>query len=213
MRSCRVIAWTLAVWLVLPTAGAVVALQAPGELSCASFPVNLSEADLSRRFGDASVRRAPVIGADDGPQDGTVLFDGTPRQIDIAWWDPAARSRVAWVRSREPDSPWHAPGGISIGMDLREIERLNGWPFRLRGLAGPEGLGRIRSWGRGRLREGADNGCRLQISLQPPDDRPIDPAMYRQVWRGSDFSSGHPAMQAINPRVSSLWVVHDPMRE
>jgi hypothetical protein len=201
------------VWLWLRMAGSLLAQQLPDELSCASFPASLSEADLSRRFGEANVARAPVIGADDGPQDGTGVFGGTPRQLDIAWWDPVGRSRIAWVRSRGPDSRWRTPSGIAIGMVLRAIERLNGWPFRLGGLAGPEGLGRVRSWGRGRLPEGGDTGCSLRISLLPPDDRPIDPAMYRQVWRGSDFSSGHPAMQAINPRVSSLWVVHDPIRQ
>jgi hypothetical protein len=97
-------------------------------------------------------------------------------------------------------------------MDLQDIERRNGWPFRLRGLTGPEGLGVIRSWGQGRLRDAGDDGCRLRISLQSSGDRPIDPALYRQVSRGSDFSSGHPAMQAINPRVASLWVAHDPIR-
>lgn len=100
-------------------------------------------------------------------------------------------------------------GGICLGMRLREIEQLNGWPFRLRGLEGPEGLGVIRSWGQGRLRDVREDGCMVWISLQPSGDRPVDPAMYRQVGR-ADFFSGHPAMQAINPRVASLTLAYDP---
>jgi hypothetical protein len=96
-------------------------------------------------------------------------------------------------------------------MDLLDIERRNGWPFRLRALTEAEGLGIIHSWGQGRLRDADDEGCTVRISLQPRGDRPIDQSLYRQVSSGTDFSSGHPAMQAINPRVASLWVTHDPM--
>jgi hypothetical protein len=186
--------------------GATISLQAqPVEVfSCTAFPRNLSEVDLVTRYGEANVKRAPVTGSDDGPQEGVVVFDHTPRKLEIVWQG----SNVAWVRSREPDSPWHTPDGISIGMDLRDLERRNGWPFRLRGLTGPEGLGRIRSWGRGRLRAISVDGCTLSISLQPSGELRIDPALYSQVSRGRDFSSGHPAMQAINPRVTSLIVAH-----
>jgi hypothetical protein len=36
----------------------------------------------------------------------------------------------------------------------------------------------------------------------------LDPGVHRQVLRGPEFSSGHPAMQAINPRVATLTVGH-----
>ena len=118
-------------------------------------------------------------------------------------------SRTAWVRTREPDSTWRTPNGIAVGMDLATLERRNGWPFRLRGLAGPEGRGIVRSWGRGRLESSDSEDCRLSISLQPTGERHVDRAMYWQVAQGREFSSGHPAMQAINPQVVELIVSHD----
>ena len=213
MTTHKPLAWMLVAWLGLRAAGSLSAQQPFEEFSCTSFPADLAEVDLIEQYGNANVKRAPVTGSDDGPEDGTVVFDDTPRKLEIVWWDPQTRSRLAWVRAREPNSPWQTPNGISIGMDLMGIERRNGSPFRLRGLRGPEGLGVIRSWGQGRLRDAGDDGCRLRISLQPSADRPVDPALYRQVSRGSDFSSGHPAMQTINPRVASLWVTHDPVRK
>jgi len=180
------------------------------EFSCASFPADLSEAALVERFGGANVRRAPVVGADDGPQGGAVVYDGSPMQIEMVWWDVDTRTQLAWVRTRELDSPWRTPKGIAIGMDLVTLERRNGWPFRLRGLAGPEGRGIVRSWGRGRLESSDSEGCRLSISLQPTGERRVDPALYGQVAQGREFSSGHPAMQAINPQVVELIVSHDP---
>jgi hypothetical protein len=181
------------------------------EFSCAAFPADLSEAALVERFGGANVARAPVVGADDGPQGGTVVYEGSPLKLEIVWWDADSRTRVAWVRTREPDSPWRTPNGIAIGVDLVTLERRNGWPFRLRGLAGPEGRGIVRSWGRGRLTSSDSEGCRLSISLQPTDEPRVDPAPYGQVARGREFSSGHPAMQAINPQVVELIVSHDPV--
>lgn len=179
------------------------------EFSCASFPADLSEAALVERFGGANVKRAPVVGADDGPQEGAVVYEGSPMKIEMVWWDADTRTQLAWVRTREPNSPWRTPNGIAIGMDLVTIERRNGWPFRLRGLAGPEGRGIVRSWGRGRLESSDSEECRLSISLQPRFERRVDPALYWQVAQGREFSSGHPAMQALNPQVVELIVSHD----
>jgi hypothetical protein len=211
MTSHTSLAWMLLAGLGLWAGGLVVAQEPFDELSCTSFPAELTEGDLTTRYGNANVKRAPVTGSDDGPQDGTVIFDATPRRLDIVWRDQEARSRPAWVRAREPMGRWRTVTGISIGMDLRSIERLNGRPFRLRGLTAPEGLGVIQSWGSGRLPNADGDGCAVRISLQPIKDQAIDHTLYRQVSRGSNFSSGHPAMQAINPRVTSLWVVHDPI--
>lgn len=182
------------------------------EFSCESFPADLSEAALVERFGDANVKRAPVVGADNGPQAGAVVYDGSPMKIEMVWWGADTRTRLAWVRTREPGSPWRAPNGVAIGMDLVTIEQRNGWPFRLRGLAGPEGRGIVRSWGRGRLRSSDSEACRLSISLQPAGERRADLALYGQVAWGREFSSGHPAMQSINPQVVELIVSHDPLR-
>lgn len=181
------------------------------EFSCSSFPADLSETALVARFGATNVRRAPVVGADDGPQEGAVVYEGSPMKIEMVWWDEDTRTRLAWARTREPDSPWRTPNNITIGIDLVRIEQRNGWPFRLRGLAGPEGRGIVRSWGRGRLESSDSEGCRLSISLQPIREQRVDPALYWQVAQGREFSSGHPAMQAINPHVVELFVSHDPV--
>lgn len=200
-------------WFGLQVVGAFQTLQGPRrEFSCASFPTDLSETDLIDRYGRDNVKRAPVVGADDGPQDGAVVFDGSAMKLEVVWWDPQTRTSLFWVRTREVGGPWETPDGITVGMDLLTIERRNGWPFRLAALGGPEGLGVIRSWGRGRLRSAGADGCRVAVSLQPAGDRRIDSAVFRQVWSGREFSSGHPAMQAINPQVAALVISHDPTR-
>ena len=139
------------------------------------------------------------------------MFEGSPMKVEVVWWDPETRTRLAWARTREPNSPWRTVNGIAIGMDLLSLERRNGWPFRLANLSGPEGQGKVRSWGRGRMESVDSEGCRVNISLQPSGDRHVDRVLYGQVMRGREFSSGHPTMQAINPQVVSLIVSHNPL--
>ena len=142
--ACAVVAW-----IGVQTVTAVQARQAPErELSCTSFPADLSEAELVERYSRSKVRRAEVFGTDDGPQDGTVVFDDSPLKLEAAWLDPESRLRIAWIRTREIGSPWLAPNGVAIGIDLRSLEERNGRPFRLAALGSPEGRGVIRSWGR-----------------------------------------------------------------
>jgi hypothetical protein len=66
---------TLMVLSLWPVGGGRAAAQGGQlEFSCRTFPANLSEAALIRRYGAANVKSAPVVGEDDGPQDGTVVF-------------------------------------------------------------------------------------------------------------------------------------------
>jgi hypothetical protein len=93
-------------------------------------------------------------------------------------------------------------------MDLKTIERRNGRPFRLRGFTGEGYPGRIISWGSGRFKSATAAGCTVSIFLLPTDDTEVDPLLGRQLGLG-EFSSGHPAMQALNPRVYQMVVNRD----
>jgi hypothetical protein len=54
------------------------------------------------------------------------------------------------------------------------------------------------------LEQSRVDGCRLRVNLQPPYDGTIDMDLLRQVRSGREYSSGHPAMQQINPLVVTL---------
>jgi hypothetical protein len=172
--------------------------------SCATFPLETSHAGLAARFGADNVTTSPVYGFDDGPTDGTVLFpDDSTARVEIIWRDPESKSRARWIMVRGEHSRWRAPNGITLGTGLRTLERMNGRPFRLAGFRN-EISGRVRSWGGGRLEPEDREACTLTVSLylRPGDDKPGDPL--KQVAQGTNYSSGHPAMQALNPRVVAL---------
>jgi hypothetical protein len=174
-------------------------------LTCAAFPANLAEADLVARYGRDNVIHAPVFGADDGPQDGAVVFPGTPdARLEVAW--SQTRSGPMWLKA--VGSRWTTSSGIKVGADLLSVERANGGPFRLAGFQ-TEGQGAVRSWSRGRLDESqrADN-CLVRIHFQPRHDGSNDDGLVRQVRSGLEYSSGHPALQKLNPSVAVIWLTY-----
>jgi hypothetical protein len=178
------------------------------EFSCAAFPSNLSEADIVGRYGRQNVVSAPIVGSDDGPQDGTVVFPDQPQmKLEIFWHDPELKTKPRSIMTRGSGSPWRTPNGITVGMDLISIERANGRPFRL-GALSTEGQGRVRSWGNGRLKMSDPDGCAVAISLYPMTNSNVERSLASQVLRGREFSSGHPAMQSLNPRVGAIAVGH-----
>ena len=179
------------------------------DFSCAEFPPDLSEGYLVERFGRENTVDEPIFAFDDGPSPGTVLFSDSPsRRVEIAWRDAGARDSPIWVRLREEATEWRTLDGISVGMTLKEVEALNGWPFRLGGFMLEQGQGRVRSWGSGRLAETPERDCPVTVQFQPRRHEAADFTLAHELNRGSDFSSGHFAMQGANPLVVGLWIFY-----
>lgn len=177
--------------------------------SCKQFPPDLSEAYLIERFGRQNVIDEPVFAFDDGPSPGTVVFGDNPnRRVEIAWRDADAKAGPIWVRLREEATEWQTLDGISVGMTLKEVEALNGWPFRLGGFMVEQGQGRVRTWGSGRLAESSEADCPVTVQFQPRRHEAADFSLAHELNRGSDFSSCHFAMQGTNPLVVSLWIFY-----
>jgi hypothetical protein len=71
------------------------------ELSCAAFSAPVGESWLIDRFGAENVVTASIVGGDDGPFPGTVVYPSSPeRRLDVAWQDQNTRTAAAWIRIR-----------------------------------------------------------------------------------------------------------------
>ena len=102
---------------------------------------------------------------------------------------------------------------ISLGTSLKELEHLNGRPFRLAGFAW-DYSGTVLSWDKGSLAEEFDGGNgRLLLRLDPRSDSDVPQAEQSQVMGDGDFSSDHPVMQKLNPRVYQvIWQFPSPTK-
>lgn len=184
--------------------GAAQAPSAVREFSCEAFPRDIGEAGLVARYGRENVRPAGVVGWDDGPQDGAVVFpDQHDLELEIIWADPG--KTIDSIRTRGAGGRWRSPEGITVGMDLKTIEQRNGWPFRLARFHGEGYPGGVLSWGNGRLKARISDGCAVHIYLLPQEGATIDKEIRRQL-NVREYSSGHPAMQAVNPRVYQMLI-------
>ena len=173
-------------------------------------PINpsTSEVDLRALFGDAAISNADVDLGEGFVTPGTVVYQNDPeRRIEIIWRD-SQRISPKEVRLTGKASKWATDDGVSLGTTLKEVEILNGYPFRLAGFDFDYG-GTVVDCGKGRLTYlGCRTFSRKWTVRFASDQRPPSPE-YRQVIGDHVFSSGHPAMQAVNPTVYQLIVAID----
>ena len=167
------------------------------------FTPDLTEQRLVETYGAANVRAGDVYVGEGFSEPGAVVFPDSPAdRIEIVWRDGEKRARPRFVRVNSQGSRWKTTDQIGMGSDLKSIEQINGRPFRLFGF-GWDHSGSVASWAGGRL-EGAETaGCLIRVALRPPGDGNW-PAAWQQVVGDREFSSGHPAMQQLNPRVYML---------
>jgi hypothetical protein len=185
----------------------------PLPFSCEVFSPSTTAADLGARFGTDNIKTAmvPWGGAEGDYNEGTVLFDADPSaRLEIYWRDRANKRDPDWVRVRGKQTRWRSPSGITLGTSLRTVEQLNGRPFRLIGFRSDVG-GTVVTWSGGRLDAQNVRACRVRIRLNSDSDREDAKvkALVNQLGGEREFSSGHPALQRLNPAVNELFLQYD----
>jgi hypothetical protein len=161
-----------------------------------------TRADLQRLFGAANVKDAPVYVGEGFEEPGTIVLSSDPTRSLAVLWSAGGTSRVVesvyicrMVRKR---CRWHTSEGISMGTDLKTLEKQNGRPFRMVGID-MDYQGTVTSWEGGRLQ--AERGrmlVRLDLAKRPPlDDAETD---------DGDLLSAHPAIQRLNPVIYEIIV-------
>ena len=84
-----------------------------------------SRRSLDRTFGAGAVTDAAVGIGEGLCTPGTLVFAGSPDEIEVAWQD-AARTKVAFVVAAKSGGRWRTPRGVRVGTTLKELERLEG---------------------------------------------------------------------------------------
>lgn len=198
-------------WLIL----AAVPLQAQAtnpyelRLACdsASFPPTISADELVRRYGAQNVTSGSIYLGEGESERGTILFAGNSwKRLEILWQDTAGHRFPSSIRVQGTvGSEWTTAEGITITTRLRTLERLNGKPFRLAGF-GWDGSGTVTSWSGGKLAKSGGNACELRAGLADAGRDAFDRRLSDQVQGDREFSSAHPAMQTLDPRVDRLYL-------
>jgi hypothetical protein len=185
--------------------------------SCVTFGPNVDEKAIKVRFGDTNVTTGfmPWGGAEGDRNEGTIVFaDRADSRLEIYWKDRIAKRGVEWVGIHGANSRWRSPGGVTLGMDLKTVERLNRRPFRLNGWGTDLGGG-LYTWAGGVLEREDIGDCRIgfRFNYSDTDSGPERQALFRQVKGDRAYSSGHPVMQTLNPRIDDAVITNWPRQD
>jgi hypothetical protein len=159
--------------------------------------------NLVDRYGARNVKDDDVGIGEGETEPGTVLFPKDPkRSMEIHWKDPKTKLSPQFLTIRGNASLWRAARDISLGTSLKQLEHINGRPFLLSGFAW-DYSGTVDSWQNGVLEGEFDGNGRVILRLGPDVQTGRSPE-YNEVLGDRSYSSSHPAMQKIDPRVYEI---------
>jgi hypothetical protein len=182
--------------LALLSSGAMAA-----EIACdGPFAADSSAQRLIETFGKDNV----VTGDVDGPEGTTVLattvFPNDPnRKMEFGWWDEDKLERVAYFTLPAEDT---APGGLKPGLTIKEVEALNGGPFKLGGFWWD--YGGAANFDGGKLAE-APGGCVVSVQFEPKADIPADLDV-STISGEVEIDSTDPLLEKLDTRVVSVSI-------
>lgn len=179
--------------------------QAPGAdvIGCTGpFAKDSSHARLVEAFGAANVVFEDIGGPEGESRLGTDVFPSDPqRRFTIVWKDEAARRNPDTVQFRT-GSGWRTRDGVRIGLELAEVERLNGKPFRLWGFEWDYG-GYVRDW-RGGALDRFNPQCHLGMRFKPTDNVPA--SALDRILGEVTILSNDPDVRAVGPTISEIFL-------
>jgi hypothetical protein len=130
----------------------------------------------------------------------TVLFPKDPKRRLEVWWDNETSRSGTYLIVINGQSTWSAPKGLKLGLQIAQLERLNGKPFKLKGFGGST-EGSVSDWQGGAL-ESIAGGCKVGVSMRA--DAKTSPDAIELA--SSELASTDAAVKAIKPAVSEIIV-------
>lgn len=164
-----------------------------------------SESDLIEQLGAENVRRDSFHVGEGFYEITTVLYPDDPtRRVYILWIDDE-HTIPDWVRVTDPESTWSI-SRIEMETSLTELEHLNNRSFQLTGFGWDYG-GTIIGWNGGQL-ETAFPGILISLRLGLAEEV-YESEDVLDILGDGNFSSTHPVMQKLNPRVEQIGIWFD----
>lgn len=193
-------------------------LIVPGE-RVGPVTATTSEADLIKRLGSSVVTAGDTLYGPEGDTFlGTVLYKGTPDEVQITFYDQKrTQPEAITIRPQLLDdegnpiknlapSRWTTADGLRIGTTLKALEKRNGKPFKLWGFGWDYG-GALSDWQGGKMARLTNNRSTLSLSLGPPLTRtPAQEKAYNKLLGDGEFLSSSADMQLLNPIVEVIRV-------
>ncbi len=172
-------------------------------LDCHStFSANSSHETLREELASLNVETSTLHEGEGFYEQGTII-SGAPDvgPVEVFWKDVQRQQHPKIVRVRGERSAWKTGKDLALGLTLREVELLNGKAFLLQGFGYDRG-GTQTSWMNGHLESSSpcQTHVRFSVKQSPDSQKEFD------ILGEQNFSSAHPKLQQLNPRISEIWL-------
>ena len=178
----------------------------PGDIQLSlidEIGANTTRADLVARFGAENVTDSTIYFVDGMSEPGSILFaNDSSRRAEITWLDSTTKARPGLIRIYGTASAWKFPHGVTLGMTMSELERLNGRPFDIMGFGWDYGGG-ITNWKGGALSVLNTGTPTIMLRLNAEDPAP------NEVLGDKELSSELPILKRLNPVVDRIIVSYE----
>lgn len=132
----------------------------------------------------------------------SIVFPNNPKlRLEVWWSNPAERSGTYLVDIKGK-STWGGPGGLRLGLNLVQLEKLNKKPFKLKGFD-KSGVATVSDWDDGALAS-LPGGCKSGVSLSADPKASADAV--GAMSADKEYSSSDPALRSVRPTVSEILI-------
>jgi hypothetical protein len=177
------------------------AAQAARAVTCGgAFAKDSSHLKLATAYKPENIVFTEVEASEGKKLMATVLFPKDPKRRLEVWWDNEATRSGTYLIVINGQSTWTAPKGLKLGMQIAQLERLNGKPFKLKGF-GSSNEGSVSDWQGGAL-ESIAGGCKVGVSMRA--DAKAPPSAIELA--SSELASTDGAVKTIKPAVSEIII-------
>ena len=170
------------------------------EIKCdGAFAADSSEARLVETYGKDNVVTGDVPGPEGSTVLATTVFPNDPaKSMEFGWWNEEKLEGTAYFTVPAADT---APGGLRVGMSVKDVEALNGGPFELYGFFWD--YGGSAGFDGGKLGD-LPGGCSVSVVFAPgdyPADLNVD-----AISGDQQISSSEPLLETVHATIKSISV-------
>ena len=167
-----------------------------------TFGKDSSHLKLAMTFDSKNITFTDVESTGGTKVPASVLFPKDPkRRLEVWWANPAARSDT-YLIVINGKSDWSAPGGLRLGLNLAQLEKLNHKAFKLKGFD-KDGTATVSDWDGGVLAS-LPGGCKSGVNLRA--DPKVRAETVAALAADKEYSSEDPEMRAVKPAVSEILI-------
>jgi hypothetical protein len=193
MLDCR----ALMIALTLTFAASPV-LAAPAYTCDGTIMAKTTLADLEKAYGKKNVKTGQVDGPEGTTMIATTVFPKDEKKtFEVYWFDEQKHEGLAGYTIAQDGV---GPGGLKLGMAIKDVETINGGPFTLSGFYWDYGGGA--NFSEGKLSDVGDD-CYVGVTFAPSVD-PTDEKVSTAISGEQELKSNMKEFDIVKPVVQSI---------